>query len=85
MPTVSAALQAMRTGLEHVAPVLLEPIFRLDVVVPAEYSGDLPLAEMVGYAKDLRSATQGRGVLCIELTHYAPHDPQTARRVLGPA
>jgi elongation factor G len=107
----SAAVQAVRTGLEQGAPVLLEPIFRLEVVVPAEYAGDVlgqlaarrcaitgtevgpggsqlirgdvPLAEMFGYATDLRSATQGRGVFSMEFTHYAPLDPQIARRVLG--
>ena len=33
---------------------------------------DVPLAEMFGYATDLRSATQGRGVFTMEFSHYAP-------------
>jgi elongation factor G len=32
----------------------------------------VPLAEMFGYATDLRSATQGRGVFSMEFDHYAP-------------
>jgi elongation factor G len=107
----AAAAQALRLGLEKGAPVLLEPIFRLEVVVPGEYAGDVlgqlaarrcaitgtevgpggaqvirgeaPLAEMFGYATDLRSATQGRGMFSMEFAHYAPLEPGLARRVLG--
>jgi elongation factor G len=107
----AAAAHAMREGLERGAAVLLEPVFRLEVVVPGEYAGDVlgqlaarrcmvtgtevgpggaqiirgevPLAEMFGYATDLRSATQGRGVFSMEFTHYAPLDPVLARKVLG--
>ncbi len=32
--------------------------------------GHVPLAEMFGYATDLRSATQGRGTFVMELSHY---------------
>jgi elongation factor G len=32
---------------------------------------DVPLAEMFGYATDLRSMTQGRGVFTMEFDHYA--------------
>jgi elongation factor G len=31
-----------------------------------------PLAEMFGYATDLRSKTQGRGVFAMEVHHYEP-------------
>ena len=30
----------------------------------------IPLAEMFGYATDLRSKTQGRGIYNMELSHY---------------
>ncbi len=33
---------------------------------------NVPLAGMFGYATDLRSATQGRGVFSMEFSHYAP-------------
>jgi elongation factor G len=34
--------------------------------------GYVPLAEMFGYATDLRSKTQGRGVYAMEVHHYEP-------------
>ncbi|HEY6345835.1 MAG TPA: elongation factor G [Bryobacteraceae bacterium] len=78
-------------------PVLLEPVMRIEVVVPDEYmgavNGDLisrrgrlegteilgsthiikamvPLAEMFGYATDLRSRTQGRGAFTMHFGQY---------------
>jgi len=33
---------------------------------------NVPLAEMFGYATDLRSKTQGRGVFVMEVHHYEP-------------
>ena len=84
-----AASMAFREAVKKAKPVLLEPIFKVEVTVPEEYMGDVigdissrrgriegtemnlgavavrgmvPLSEMFGYATDLRSKTQGRGV-----------------------
>jgi len=95
-----AAIFAFREGMEKARPVFLEPIMRVEVVLPEEYLGDvlaqlnsrrgeihgmepkpgkakainadMPLGEMFGYATELRSATQGRGVFTMEFSHYAP-------------
>lgn len=95
-----AAIFAFREGVEKAAPVLLQPIMKVEVLIPGEYLGDVlgqlnsrraeiigmepkpgnaqevnanvPLAGMFGYATDLRSATQGRGVFSMEFSHYAP-------------
>ena len=42
----------------------------------------VPLAEMFGYATDLRSATQGRGVFTMEFDHYARVSDSVARVIL---
>jgi elongation factor G len=105
-----AATFAFKEGVQRGAPVLLEPIMKVDVVVPEEYLGDamgqvnarrgliqgmemrpgnaqaviamVPLAEMFGYATELRSATQGRGVFSMEFDHYAPVSETVAQEVL---
>jgi elongation factor G len=93
-----AATFAFREGVQKGAPVLLEPVMKVEVVSPEEYLGDVmgnlagrratiggieprpgnvqavhamvPLAEMFGYATELRSSTQGRGVFTMEFDHY---------------
>jgi elongation factor G len=88
---------AFKDGTKKAQPVLLEPIMKVEVVVPEEYVGDVigdinarrgrlenmeirganqvvqavvPLAEMFGYATQLRSMTQGRGVYTMQFSHY---------------
>lgn len=41
-----------------------------------------PLAEMFGYATELRSMTQGRGTFTMEFDHYAEVSKETADRIL---
>ena len=95
-----AASMAFKEGVQKGGPVLLEPMMKVEVVVPEDYLGDIigqvnsrrgnvlgmemrpgnaqavramvPLAEMFGYATELRSATQGRGVFSMEFDHYQP-------------
>ncbi len=43
----------------------------------------VPLGEMFGYATELRSATQGRGVFSMEFDHYAPVPESVAREILS--
>ena len=43
----------------------------------------VPLAEMFGYATDLRSGTQGRGVFTMEFDHYARVAENVARAIVG--
>lgn len=42
----------------------------------------VPLAEMFGYATQLRSMTQGRGTFTMEFEHYAPVSEEIARTIL---
>jgi elongation factor G len=45
-------------------------------------NANVPLAEMFGYATDLRSMTQGRGTFTMEFLHYAEVDRQVAEKIL---
>jgi elongation factor G len=92
-----AASMAFREAVRQAEPVLLEPIFKIEVTVPEEYMGDIigdinsrrgriegsdilngativrgyaPLSSMFGYATDLRSKTQGRGVYIMQFDHF---------------
>jgi len=105
-----AGSMAFKEGVHRGSPVLLEPIMKVEVVVPDEYLGEVigqlnsrrgsiqgldvrpgnaqavrafvPLGEMFGYATDLRSATQGRGVSSMEFDHYAPVSQSVAQEIL---
>jgi elongation factor G len=93
-----AGSMAVKDGMHKAQPYLLEPIMKVDVVMPEEYLGDVmgdlasrrghilgmegrgtsqnvkanvPLAEMFGYATDLRSMTSGRATYSMEFGHYA--------------
>jgi len=94
-----AGSMAFKDAAKKGHPVLLEPVMRVEVVVPEEYMGDVignitsrrghlqsmemrggsqvinarvPLAEMFGYATDLRSRTQGRGSYSMHFDRYEP-------------
>jgi elongation factor G len=93
-----AASMAVKDAVGRADPVVLEPMMRVEVVMPEQFMGDVigdlnsrrgqvegmesrgstqvvrafvPLAEMFGYATDLRSMTQGRASYSMELSHYA--------------
>lgn len=106
-----AASFAFKEGVQRGMPVLLEPIMKVEVLVPEVNLGDVlgqlnarraeiqgmeprpggmqairalvPLAEMFGYATELRSATQGRGIYTMEFDHYAPVPESVRVRILG--
>jgi elongation factor G len=92
-----AGAGALRKAMESANPILLEPIAKLKVTVPDNYTGDImsdlnnkrgrvmgmmpeagyntieaevPLAEILRYAIDLKSITQGRGRYTYEFSHY---------------
>ena len=45
--------------------------------------GEVPLAEMFGYATSLRSATQGRATYTMEPSHYAPVPNNVAEEIIS--
>jgi len=93
-----AGSMAVKDAMHKAQPYLLEPVMKVDVVMPEEYLGDVmgdlasrrghilgmegrgtsqnvkanvPLAEMFGYATELRSMTSGRATYSMEFSHYA--------------
>jgi elongation factor G len=43
----------------------------------------VPLAEMFGYVKTLRSLTQGRATYSMEFSHYSDASPSIAQEVIS--
>jgi elongation factor G len=91
-------------------PVLLEPVMKVEVVVPEEYMGDVlgdlsarrgriegmqkrgstqiiravvPLAQMFGYATDMRSRTQGRASYSMHFLRYEQAPAAIAEEVVA--
>ncbi len=101
---------ALKAAAARAKPILLEPVFAVEVVTPEEFMGDVigdlnrrrghvhgmeqrgnaqvinafvPLAEMFGYATDLRSNTQGRATYTMQFERYDEVPPNIAERVVG--
>jgi elongation factor G len=101
---------AAKAALIRAKPVLLEPVFAVEVTTPEEFMGDVigdlnrrrgqvqgmeqrgnaqvvsafvPLAEMFGYATDLRSTTQGRATYSMQFDRYEEVPPNIAEKVVG--
>lgn len=93
-----AGSMAVKAGAQKASPVILEPLMKVEVVMPEEYMGDVigdlnrrrgmisgmdenpsgkvvnalvPLAEMFGYATNVRSISQGRASFSMEFEKYA--------------
>jgi elongation factor G len=104
-----AGSMAIRDGVQKAAPVLLEPMMKVEVEVPENFLGDVmgdlnsrrghiegmksedglakvsskvPLAEMFGYATDIRSKTQGRGIFTMEFSNYAEVPRTVAEEII---
>jgi elongation factor G len=101
---------ALKAAVQRAKPVLLEPVFTVEVVTPEEFmgevigdlnrrrghisgmeqrgnaqvvSGHVPLAEMFGYATDLRSNTQGRATYTMQFDRYDEVPAHIAEKVVG--
>ncbi len=89
---------ALRSAMEQAGPILLEPVSKIEVTIPADYQGDVmgdlssrrgqlqgteanssgqqritalvPTSEILSYAIDLRSLTQGWGRFETAHDHY---------------
>ena len=101
---------AFKNAVPKASPCLLEPVMKVEVVIPDEYLGDVigdmsgrrgrvegmepragghvvrgyvPLAEMFGYATDLRSKTQGRGTYVMQFDHYSEVPKNIADEIIA--
>jgi elongation factor G len=107
-----AGSMALKNAVAKAAPVLLEPIMKVEVTMAEEFLGDImgdlnarrghilgvdaragsqivraqvPLAEMFGYATELRSMTKGRATYSMEFSHYAPVPSSVSQEVVSKA
>ena len=105
-----AGSMAFKNALEKADEKLLEPMMKVEAIVPDQYLGDVvgdinsrrgridnietrlgeqsvhcfvPLSEMFGYATDLRSRTQGRGMYTMQFDHYEEVPKSVAEKVVG--
>ena len=105
-----AASMGFQEACRKADPALLEPIMKVEVLVPQEFMGDVignlngrrgkvqgikvragsqaidatvPLAEMFGYATDLRSRTQGRATYSMEFDRYDQVPKQIAEAIIA--
>ena len=89
--------QAAAKGIQQANPIILEPIMKVEITVPDNFTGDIigdlnsrrgriqgmipgdgtttlqveaPQAEMLTYATELRSQTQGQGDFTMEFDHF---------------
>ena len=101
---------AMKEAAKLAKPIILEPIFAVEVVTPEDFMGDVigdlnrrrgrvhgmeargnaqvvtasvPLAEMFGYATDLRSSTQGRANYTMQFEGYEEVPGNVAEQVVA--
>ena len=105
-----AGSMAFKEALRKADPCLLEPMMKVEVIIPEQYMGDVigdissrrgriegmearlgeqsvhafvPLSEMFGYATDLRSRTQGRGLFTMQFDHYEEVPKSIAEKLTG--
>ena len=104
-----AGSMSVKQGAVRANPVMLEPIMKVEVVLPEEYMGDVigdlnrrrgmisgmddnpsgkvisalvPLAEMFGYATNVRSISQGRASFSMEFEKYAEVPNSIAEEIM---
>ena len=105
-----AGSMAIREAVKQAAPVVLEPMMKVEVEVPEDFLGDVmgdlnsrrgniegmnsedgiakvdaqvPLAKMFGYATDIRSKTQGRGIFSMEFSEYSEVPRNEAEAIIA--
>lgn len=104
-----AASMAFKDAMKKASSTILEPYFKVEVVTPEDYMGDVmgdinsrrgriegmeaqagaqviramvPLAEMFGYATQLRSMTQGRATYTMIFDHYESVPNSVAKKIM---